>query len=248
MRSLTTPTPLERIRPSTGSQIDAIFSPARGCGATTISRNLEQSALECDISVRVVLAREALAQLQSIHEPMVSAADDSGVFPAIDLEAESRERGALDRRWLIFDVRTDSADELRAVAERVQRLTFVITPEQRSLVEAYSSLKWLCSAGYRGGTAIVVNQARSAIVAERYASRLSKVAHEFLGVDPEFAGTVPFDRRVRLASDLDAAVVRTAPGCGAARALRAIAARTMPAARDLRSPVSFWQRLAEILL
>ncbi len=246
MRSLEKPTSSEGIRAAAAAQIDAIYSPARGCGATTISRNLVHAAQECEIAARVLHARDALTPRAS--DAIVAAADDSGVFDALSIGAA--DTGAVDANcpWLIFDVRTDSADELRAVAGRAQRLTFVITPEQRSLVEAYSSLKWLCNVGYRGATAVVVNQARSALIAERYAARLSKVSREFLGVDPEFAGTVPFDRRVRRASDLDSAVVQTAPDCGAARALRAIAARTMPAAPDLRGPISFWQRLAEILL
>jgi flagellar biosynthesis protein FlhG len=78
-------------------------------------------------------------------------------------------------------------------------LILVTTPEPTAVVDAYATLKILCTRGFRGSVGLVVNMAHTRRDAEVTTQRLRTAAREFLGLSVMDLGCVPFDRHVPLA-------------------------------------------------
>lgn len=156
----------------------------------------------------------------------------SGLGRLIDLDPASRRnvRMALDALqrnfdYVIVDTMAGIGRSTVAFAIAADKTLLVTTPEPSALLDAYCMLKMISALNPKAKAYIVVNMADSAQQAFQSASKLSRAARKYLGMQIGYAGHVPLDPYVR------AAVLRSQPFslCNptspAARAVHALAAR-----------------------
>ena len=99
----------------------------------------------------------------------------------------------------------------------------VLTPDPTSLTDAYAYIKVLHQRRPDADIRVVVNMAKNRKEGERTWQALRKVCQTFLRHDPELAGIIPDDRRVREAIRMQAPLLSRFPQSEAGEAIQALA-------------------------
>ncbi|GIX17050.1 MAG: site-determining protein [Rhodothalassiaceae bacterium] len=99
----------------------------------------------------------------------------------------------------------------------------VLTPDPTSLTDAYAYIKVLHQRRPDADIRVVVNMAKNRKEGERTWQALRKVCQTFLRHDPELAGIIPDDRRVREAIRMQAPLLSRFPQSEAGEAVQALA-------------------------
>lgn len=156
----------------------------------------------------------------------------SGVARMADLELPLRERlvGGLARvashvDLLVVDLGAGLGAGTLDVATAADRLLVVCTPEPTAMADAYGFIKACARRGRSDGVSLAVNMARGDDEARHAADRVRSACARFLSMSPSVVGSVPADDEVRLSVAARVPLLAHAPGCAAARAIRAIEGR-----------------------
>lgn len=148
--------------------------------------------------------------------------------------------------YIIVDTGAGIGSNATSFASAAQDIFLVVTPEPTSIADAYGMLKVLSIRCKVDKVQILVNQARSAIEADRVFERLVNLCTRFLSIEIELVGHIPHDPVVARSVMRGEPFVRSAPNCPAARAMLGLAQRlsARPSSGNHTSPISFfWQKL-----
>ncbi|WP_119353764.1 MinD/ParA family protein [Azohydromonas sediminis] len=132
---------------------------------------------------------------------------------------------------VLLDTGAGISDVVLYTVSLADEVLVVATPEPTSLTDAYATIKVLATTQGRHHVRLVVNQATGAGDGRRVCAQLQRVVARY--VDPavghavhiELVGEVPDDASVREAVLRRELLVEVFPGCAAAQALAAAAAR-----------------------
>jgi len=149
---------------------------------------------------------------------------------------------------VIVDCGSGLNPTIAALALASDLLMLTTTPEPTALADSYAMLKLLCLSGFAGRTGVVINMARSRREAQRTASRLARVARDFLGLSVEALGTVPFDRHVPQAVRARIPLAVRHPHCAASVAVDEICERLTPPVPTRTSAGDIWTHVASLFL
>jgi flagellar biosynthesis protein FlhG len=125
---------------------------------------------------------------------------------------------------VVFDTSAGLGPQVRAMLKASPEVVVVTTPEPTALADAYATLKVLAAFKHPPVVQVVVNAADSAREAQAVVDSIRAVSARFLGQAPDYLGYIPKDPAVPLAVKSQSPFLIAAPGCPAARAVKALAA------------------------
>ena len=137
---------------------------------------------------------------------------------------------------VLLDTGAGISDVVLFTISLATEVLVVVTPEPTSLADAYATIKLLTATQARRPVKLLVNQARRPGEGRAVRAQLQQVVDRFINVtltEPlrlELIGEVPIDAAVRDAIQSRRLLLETVPGCPAAMALTAAAARLANAA------------------
>lgn len=157
-----------------------------------------------------------------------SAGDPAFVAPT-DAQRERFIRTLASQRYdfdfIILDTGAGVHREVISYVTLAHEAVVVATPEPVSIIDAYAMMKVLTSRRADLPLSVVVNTAQTLFEAEETMLRLQMTMQHFQRRDFRYLGYIPFDPMARQASDIQTALMRSAPSSAAARALQAIAVK-----------------------
>ncbi|MEO8082038.1 MAG: P-loop NTPase, partial [Caldimonas sp.] len=139
---------------------------------------------------------------------------------------------------ILIDTGAGISDVVLHAISLAAEVLVVATPEPTSMTDAYATIKVLAIQQQRRAIRLVVNQVSATGEGRNIRNQLQLVVDRFvapqlaeLGGEPlvlEFVGEIPIDPSVREAVQRRSLLLESAPGCPAAKAVGAIAARISP--------------------
>lgn len=123
---------------------------------------------------------------------------------------------------LLVDAAAGIGPDVLAVCQAAHELLLVTTPEPTALTDAYGLLKVLAHHGFDHPIRIIVNMVNSPAEAEA-GERLHSAAQRFLGLRTQVLGFVPYSLWVSEAIKQQIPLLRLAPSCPTAKAIRQFA-------------------------
>ena len=193
------------------------------------SRQLDEVVLEGPAGIQVLSGGSCLTDLQN----------ESAQYLDIALNHLLNFEQHLD--WLIVDASSGASALTRRFATAADDLLIVTTPESTAIAEAYATVKSLALSG-RPRLGLLVNQADSAIQAQRILDRLQQAAHSFLQVDLHRRGYIPRDVAIPASVNARIPFVLEAPTSPATMSLQNLTQRwTRPQVPD--GNTSYFSRL-----
>jgi flagellar biosynthesis protein FlhG len=124
---------------------------------------------------------------------------------------------------LIVDTAAGIADSVMAYCQAAQEVVVVVCDEPASITDAYALIKVLSKDYGVKHFRLVANMSRSPAHSQRLYDKFSKVCQQFLQVDVDYFGTVPFDQALRDAVQKQVPVTISAPNSPSASAFREMA-------------------------
>jgi flagellar biosynthesis protein FlhG len=192
-----------------------------------------------------VTLHDVIAGRATLDEALVDAPGGFTVLPAgsglveysrLTADVRDRLQGIVDElrpRYdrVLLDTGAGISDVVLYTVSLADEVLVVATPEPTSLTDAYAAVKVLATTQARRHVRVVVNQAGQGGDGRRVCAQLQRVVTRY--VDPavgepvvlELVGEVPDDASVREAVLKRELLVEMFPGCAAAQALAAAAAR-----------------------
>lgn len=149
---------------------------------------------------------------------------------------------------VLVDCGAGVSDALIALALCADRLVLTTTPEPTALTDAYATLKILHTRGFAAQVGVIVNMARTEKEAASAARRLARVSAQFLGLEVEDIGHVPFDRHVGAAVRSRVPVAVQYPLCAASVSIDEISSRLIGRRSNLTESPGLWARLTSLFL
>lgn len=148
--------------------------------------------------------------------------------------------------FVIVDTGAGIGSNATSFASAAQDIFLVVTPEPTSIADAYGMLKVLSLRCKVQSVQILVNQAKSAMEAERVFDRLVNLCTRFLTLNIDLVGHIPYDPMVSRSVMRGEPFVLSSPQSPASQAMKALAQRvsSKPSDGNHASPISFfWQKL-----
>ena len=99
----------------------------------------------------------------------------------------------------------------------------VLVPEPTAIMDAYSLVKILHNHQYSGKINLLINQLNSRQEGKGILERMSKVIRDYLGIQAEIVGYIPFDNNLRQAVKKQKALLDLYPGSKAGQAFDEVA-------------------------
>ena len=99
----------------------------------------------------------------------------------------------------------------------------VLVPEPTAIMDAYSLVKILHNHQYSGKINLLINQLNSRQEGKGILERMSKVIRDYLGIQAEIVGYIPFDNHLRQAVKKQKALLDLYPGSKAGQAFDEVA-------------------------
>ena len=99
----------------------------------------------------------------------------------------------------------------------------VLVPEPTAIMDAYSLVKILHNHQYSGKINLLINQLNSRQEGKGILERMSKVIRDYLGIQAEIVGYIPFDNHLRQAVKKQKALLELYPGSKAGQAFDEVA-------------------------
>ncbi len=118
--------------------------------------------------------------------------------------------------YLFIDTGAGISNQVMPYLLSSREILLVTTPEPTALADAYSLIKVFCQNHGEGRLRLIVNMARSRQEGSDAAERLQNTTRSFLGLDPEFLGSVFYDPAIQNAVSQHKSYVIASPGCPAA--------------------------------
>jgi len=125
---------------------------------------------------------------------------------------------------LLVDTAAGLSESVVTFSEAANRIIVVVVDEPASLTDAYGLIKALSRRQADIQIEVIANMTESHGEGQALFEKLARVTHRFLGINPSYLGSVPYDQYVRRAIQRQAPVIEEFPGSGAARAIKKIAA------------------------
>jgi len=124
---------------------------------------------------------------------------------------------------LLVDTASGIDENVLTLNSAAEEILVVVTPDPSSLTDAYALIKVLHLKFNEDKFSIVLNMVTDEAEAQRTFKRLSDVALNFLNVSLSYAGFVPMDLDLRMATKSQQLVSRESPNSPASQSLRQIA-------------------------
>lgn len=105
----------------------------------------------------------------------------------------------------------------------------VLVPEPTAIMDAYSLVKILHNHQYSGKINLLINQVNSLQEGKGILERMSKVIKDYLGIEADIVGYIPFDNHLRQAVKKQKALLDLYPGSKAGQAFLEIADKLLAA-------------------
>jgi len=118
--------------------------------------------------------------------------------------------------YLFVDTGAGISNQVMPYLLSSREILLVTTPEPTALADAYSLMKVFRQNHGGGKLKLIVNMARSSQEGSGAARRLQNTTRSFLGMDPEFLGSVAYDPALQNAVNRHTSYVVASPGCPAA--------------------------------
>ena len=128
---------------------------------------------------------------------------------------------------VVVDTGAGIGRQVLSLLGAAREVLVVVTPEPTSLTDAYSLIKVMAARRSAARWCVVVNMAAPGSEGLRVAERLADVVCRYLGIELTVLGSVPRDEAVGQAVLRQVPVLLAYPRSGAARAIRAVAARLL---------------------
>ncbi len=106
---------------------------------------------------------------------------------------------ARDRDVLLIDTGSGIHRQNLRLAQLADEILVVTTPEPTAFSDAYATIKVLAHRRLAHPPRMIINMARTETEAFRVANRVTRVARQFLGFEPELYGVIPEDEAVHRA-------------------------------------------------
>ena len=124
---------------------------------------------------------------------------------------------------IIIDTGAGLSHTVMAFLHAAEEILIVTTPEPTAITDAYATIKVVTGENPDAKLRLIVNMAQSAEEAQAVATRLDRIARQFLHIGLEFAGFIPHDPAVRAAVRAQKPFVLTHPNAPASRSIALIA-------------------------
>src|SRR5690554_4665819 len=124
----------------------------------------------------------------------------------------------------------------------------ILTPEPTAIMDAYSLIKYLSIHNFKNRVSIIINQTNSSREGDDTARRMQKVIKEYLNLNIEILGYIPYDNYVRQSVKAQVPLVLNYPNSRAVTALNKIADKMLNNSDDTttRGIKGFVYRMAGI--
>jgi flagellar biosynthesis protein FlhG len=129
---------------------------------------------------------------------------------------------------MLIDTGAGISQNVLSFTRAADHVLVVTTPEPTAIADAYATIKVICrerSVTDHRPISLVVNEVRSATEARAVFERVSKVVHDFIGVDLGDAGYVPLDPAVTKAVRKRSPFLLSYPRCAASVCITRLAMR-----------------------
>ncbi len=103
----------------------------------------------------------------------------------------------------------------------------VLTPEPTAIMDAYSLVKFLANQKYKNKVGLIINQTSSPKEGNDVANRMQKVITEYLKLDIDIMGYIPYDEDVRQSVKEQTPFIIAYPKSKAVGALKDVAAKML---------------------
>lgn len=111
----------------------------------------------------------------------------------------------------------------------------VLTPEPTAIMDAYSLIKFLSNQKYKNKIGLIINQTSSSKEGDNVANRMQKVIKEYLKLDINIMGYIPYDEYVRQSVKEQTPFMIGYPRSKAVEALKDVAARMLDRVQNTES-------------
>lgn len=111
----------------------------------------------------------------------------------------------------------------------------ILTPEPTAIMDAYSLIKFLSNNEYKSNIGLIINQISSNKEGDDVANRMKKVIREYLKLNIEIFGYIPYDKYVKQAVKKQSPIVTNYPKSKAVSALKDVAAKMLDRVQDSES-------------
>jgi flagellar biosynthesis protein FlhG len=126
---------------------------------------------------------------------------------------------------ILIDTGAGLSRSVLAFLNAVDEIIVVTTPEPTAITDAYATIKVMSKENPNARLMMVVNMAQSEAEADSVATRIRSIARQFLNIQPEYLGHLPFDPTVGRAVRLQQPFALSFPNSPAARSVEHIAMR-----------------------
>jgi flagellar biosynthesis protein FlhG len=129
---------------------------------------------------------------------------------------------------LLIDTGAGISQNVLSFTKAADHVLVVTTPEPTAIADAYATIKVICRdrpPSDRRPISLIVNEVKSASEARAVFERVSKVVHDFIGVDLGDAGYVPLDPCVSKAVRKRTPFLLSYPRCAASVCITRLAMR-----------------------
>ncbi len=111
----------------------------------------------------------------------------------------------------------------------------VLTPEPTAIMDAYSLVKFLANQKYKNKVGLIINQTSSQKEGNNVANRMKKVITEYLKLDIDIMGYIPYDEDVRQSVKEQTPFIIAYPKSKAVGALKDVAAKMLDRVQNTES-------------
>lgn len=111
----------------------------------------------------------------------------------------------------------------------------VLTPEPTAIMDAYSLIKFLANQKYKNKVGLIINQTSSQKEGNNVANRMQKVIMEYLKLDIEIMGYIPYDEDIRQSVKEQTPFIIAYPKSKAVGALKDVAAKMLDRVQSTES-------------
>jgi flagellar biosynthesis protein FlhG len=126
---------------------------------------------------------------------------------------------------IVIDTGAGLSRNVMAFLCAVEEILVVTTPEPTALTDAYATIKVACRENPNARLMLIVNMARTEAEGAETAERLMRITRQFLGVELDYLGAIPYDATVPQAVRVQQPFTLSAPQAAATKAVAQIAAQ-----------------------
>lgn len=127
--------------------------------------------------------------------------------------------------YLLIDTAPGIADNVLYLNAHSQICEVILTPDPASFADSYALIKVLRQKYQRKNFSLICNQVRDQAEGLQLFRKFTEVCDQFIDVNLDYAGAIPFDEEMRLSTAQQRLILRQAGEGAAARSLKMLAAR-----------------------